>query len=89
MKALTGTIAGTVGGVVYFNIAEGKNLKDSNASYLSPVMTDILAWLGGAFLIYKGHKLKDGTLSMIGSTVVTIHVCQFAAHKVLTNRSSV
>jgi hypothetical protein len=36
--------------------------------------------------MYKGIKNDDSIVSFIGSTVATIHVCQYAAHKVITNR---
>ncbi len=85
-KALWGTLGGTIAGTAYFYLSESGVPKESNASYLSPISTDIIAWGFGALLIYKGYRYKDPTLSFIGSTVISIHISQFAAHKVIVNR---
>jgi hypothetical protein len=85
-ESIIGTIAGTVAGAAYFAMGESGVPKESNATYLNPVSTDIAAWVFGAVLVWKGFKYNDGGISFIGSTVISIHVSQFAAHKVIKNR---
>jgi len=81
-----GTITGTIAGGIYFWLTERSIAKESNCQYLAPWTTDLIAWVGGAFLIYKGYQFNDGWISLVGSTVASVHVAQFAAHKVITNR---
>jgi hypothetical protein len=80
-------IAGGIAGAVYFNISESGVPKDSNATYLAPISTDILAWGFGALLMWRGIVHQDPAISFVGSAVIGIHVSQFSAHKVLTNRN--
>lgn len=80
-------IAGGVSGLLYFNLMENKEARETGYPYLMPISTDILAWLFGAMLIYKGVDLSDNTISFIGSSIVGIHLAKFAAHIVIRNRS--
>ena len=82
-----GTVLGLASGMIYFNVGESGVPKESNATYLNPISTDIAAWIFGALLIYKGYRHNDPLIAYIGATVVSIHVSQFAAHKVLKNRN--
>ena len=50
------TLLGLIGGIAYFQISEAGIPKNSNCSYLAPVSTDILAFLGGVILQRKGIK---------------------------------
>jgi len=84
MSPTVATILGMAAGGAYFFEGERGITADENCSYLSPWTTDALAWIGGAILVYKGHEHNDPLVSFIGSTVASIHVAQFAAHKVLT-----
>ena len=79
-------IAGGIAGSLYFALGESGVPKESSATYLSPISTDIIAWGFGALLISRGIKHKDPIVSFIGSTVIAIHVSQFAVHKVITHR---
>lgn len=85
-KALTGTLLGGIAGAVYFQVGESGVPKESNATYLNPVLTDLLAWGFGAVLVWKGFEHDDGIVSFIGAAVIGIHTSQFAAHKVIKNR---
>ena len=82
-NAAIGAIAGSVAGLGYFYTQESGIPKSSNAQYLAPISTDILAWIFGGVVMYKGFQKNDGTLTFIGSSIVSIHLSQFAAHKVL------
>jgi hypothetical protein len=79
-------IVGTALGAAYFSFSESSVPKDSNCSYLAPWTTDLAAWLAGAALLQRGWKLGDPLISFIGSLIISIHVGQFAAHKVIQNR---
>lgn len=83
---LIGTLAGSAAGAVYFAVGESGVPKESNASYLSPALTDIAAWIFGGLVVCRGYVHGDGLLTFIGSSVISIHVSQFAAHKVIKNR---
>ena len=76
------TTLGLAAGVGYFLEGEKGIPKESNCSYLSPWTTDALAWLGGAILVTRGFKHDDPMTAFIGATVASIHIAQFAAHKV-------
>jgi len=85
-KSTAGTLAGTAAGALYFAIGEKGIPKQSNASYLSPVSTDLAAWAFGGVLVWKGIQYDDFFISFIGGAVIAIHISQFAAHKVIKNR---
>lgn len=85
-KPTIGTIAGLAAGTVYFIVGESGVPKESNATYLNPVSTDVAAWAFGALVILKGYKHRDSLLTFIGASIVSIHVSQFAAHKIIKNR---
>ena len=85
-NAVIGTLAGGIAGALYFRVEESGVPKESNAQYLAPVSTDILAWAFGAALVWKGYRYDDPVISFVGASVVSIHISQFAAHKVIKNR---
>ncbi len=68
----------------YFIIGESTIDRDSNCVYLSPWTTDLMAWIFGLGVCYYGFKYSEPILVFLGSSVATLHVAQFAAHKVLT-----
>lgn len=84
--SIVGTVLGTVAGGLYFWLEESSIPKESNAQYLSPWTTDLLAWICGATLVTQGLRYRDGIITFIGSSIVSIHLAQFAAHKVIQNR---
>tara|TARA_R110000744_G_scaffold369241_1_gene479369 strand:+ start:40 stop:312 length:273 start_codon:yes stop_codon:yes gene_type:complete len=68
----------------YFLIGESTIPKDSNCVYLSPWTTDLMAWIFGIGVCYYGFKYEEPILIFLGGSVATLHIAQFAAHKVLT-----
>ena len=68
----------------YFIIGESTIPKDSNCVYLSPWTTDLMAWIFGIGVCSYGFKYEEPILIFLGGSVATLHVAQFAAHKVLT-----
>lgn len=85
-NAVIGTLAGGIAGAVYFNIGESGVPKNSNATYLNPILTDVLAWGFGGLMIWKGFEYDDPLICFVGAAVVSIHISQFASHKTITNR---
>lgn len=79
-------VAGLIAGGGYFLIGERGIPKDSNCSYLSPAITDYLAWTAGAFLAWRGSELGDPIVTMIGVAVASLHLAQWGAHKVQFDR---
>jgi hypothetical protein len=75
------TLLGLIGGIAYFQISEAGIPKNSNCSYLAPVSTDILAFLGGVILQRKGIKNDLKLVEFIGTTVTIIHIQQYLKHK--------
>lgn len=84
--SIAGTVLGTVAGGLYFWLEESSVPKESNAQYLAPWTTDLLAWVSGAVLITQGLRYRDGIITFIGSSIISVHLAQFAAHKVIQNR---
>lgn len=81
-----GTILGSALGATYFWVYESSIPKTSSCTYMSPWTTDLYAWLTGAWLIHRSSVYNDGILSLIGATIMSLHVAQYAAHKVLVRR---
>lgn len=75
------TLLGIIGGIAYFQIGEAGIPKNSNCSYLAPISTDILAFIGGVILQRKGVKNELKLVELIGTTVTVIHIQQYLKHK--------
>jgi hypothetical protein len=83
-KTAIAVVAGTVLSAAYFRESERGIPKESNCTYLAPWTTDVAAWAAGAALIFLGAKNESPTTSFLGAAIATLHVAQFAAHKVNT-----
>tara|TARA_Y100000310_G_scaffold334284_1_gene413753 strand:- start:1709 stop:1999 length:291 start_codon:yes stop_codon:yes gene_type:complete len=81
-------VLGLLAGAGYFVISESSVPKESNCSYLAPASTDYLAWIAGAFLAWRGSKLKDPIVTIIGMSVTSLHMAQWGAHKAMFGRRS-
>ncbi len=68
---------------IYFVIGESNIPTDSKCEYISPWTTDMFAWCFGIGVCYFGYKYEEPLLVFMGGSVATLHVAQFAAHKVL------
>jgi hypothetical protein len=82
----TGVILGSALGAIYFYFYEAKTPRESSCTYLSPWTTDLFAWLGGSWLVHRSYIHDDWILAFIGMTAASLHVAQFAAHKVIEHR---
>lgn len=79
---------GTAAASAYFAVSERGIPKESNCSYLAPASTDFAAWIIGGLVAWRGVVHKDPLIAFAGATMATIHVAQFAAHKVSTRPSA-
>jgi hypothetical protein len=86
-KTAIAVAAGTVAAGLYFREGEKGIDRESNCTYLSPWTTDVAAWGAGATLIWLGYKHESWLISFLGAAIATLHVAQFAAHKVITRPS--
>ena len=68
----------------YFAEGERGITKDASCTYLAPWTTDAAAWVIGAALLMRGLQTGDPLVTFAGAAVATLHVAQFAAHKVIT-----
>ena len=80
-------VAGTATAALYFNEGERGIPAESSCTYLAPWTTDAAAWLIGAVLLARGIQQNDPVIAFAGAAVATLHVAQFAAHKVITRPS--
>jgi hypothetical protein len=83
-KTALAVASGTIAAGLYFREGERGIPAGSNCAYLSPWTTDVAAWGAGATLIWLGYKHKSFLISFLGAAIATLHVAQFAAHKVIT-----
>ena len=77
-------VAGPAAAALYFREGERGIPATANCSYLSPWTTDAAAWAAGAVLIWRGLENEDPWVTFAGAAIATLHVAQFAAHKVGT-----
>lgn len=75
------TVLGIIGGILYFQIGESGIKKDANCSYLAPISTDVLAFIGGVILQQQGFKNDLKLVEGIGTTITVIHIQQYLKHK--------
>lgn len=87
-KTALAVAAGTVAAGLYFREGERGIDRESNCTYLSPWTTDVAAWGAGATLIWLGYRHQSFLISFLGAAIATLHVAQFAAHKVVTRPSA-
>ena len=74
-------LLGILGGIFYFQIGESGIKKSENCSYLAPISTDVLAFIGGIILQQQGYKNDLKLVEAIGTTVTVIHIQQYLKHK--------
>ena len=70
-----GVILGMVLGCAFFHHTE----KNESKTFLFEKVPDLVAWGGGALLIYKGFEYDDLAITLLGSALASIYICRFAA----------
>ena len=83
-KTALAVVGGTALAALYFRESERGIPAEANCSYLSPWTTDVAAWGAGATLVWLGYRHESFLVSFLGAAIATLHVAQFAAHKVVT-----
>lgn len=63
-------------GTLFYYIMESSIPKKSNCSFISNIWVDILAFIGGFVLIYKGIRYKDHMIIIIGGSIIVEHIWQ-------------
>ena len=63
-------------GTSYYYMMESTIPEDSNCSFVASVWTDLLAFIAGAILIYKGIGYNDNIIVYLGGTVIVEHIWQ-------------
>lgn len=68
-----------VGVLYYYNMKLSIKKPYQNCSFISNIITDILAFLVGVVLIYYGfYKYDNNILIIIGIAIITEHILQFS-----------
>jgi len=81
MNILLLLILSFVIGTLYYYMMEKSLPIYSNCSFTSSIWTDILAFIWGFIVIYKGYKYKDSLLILLASTVIVEHIWQLFPKK--------
>lgn len=63
-------------GTIYYYIMEKNIPLNSNCSFISSKWTDILAFIVGSIIIYKGNKYKDNLVVLLGGAIIVEHIWQ-------------
>ena len=63
-------------GSAYYCMMESSIPRESNCSFIASVWTDILAFICGIIIIYKGIRYNDYILTMLGSIIIVEHIWQ-------------
>ena len=63
-------------GTAYYYMMESSIPKNSNCSFIASIWTDILAFITGIIIIYKGINIKDTLLVILGGALIVEHIWQ-------------
>lgn len=63
-------------GTIYYYLMESSIPRESNCSFISSPLTDILAFIASIIIIYKGIHYNDQILIFIGGVIITEHIWQ-------------
>lgn len=69
-------------GTVYYIIMSSSIPKDINCSFSANIWTDIIAFVCGFILIYKGFQFDDKIVLYIGGALITEHIWQVVYNKI-------
>ena len=50
--------------------------RDSTCNFIDSPLTDIIAFITGAIIIYKGNVLEDDVLIVLGGIIIVEHIWQ-------------
>lgn len=63
-------------GTLYYYLMESTIPRDSTCNFIASPLTDIIAFITGAIIIYKGVVLKDDVLIVLGGIIIVEHIWQ-------------
>jgi len=63
-------------GTLYYYLMESTIPKDSTCNFIASPLTDIIAFITGSIIVYKGELLKDDVLIVLGGAIVVEHIWQ-------------
>jgi hypothetical protein len=63
-------------GSLYYYLMESTLPKDSTCNFIASPLTDIIAFITGCIIIYKGIVLEDNILMVLGGVIVVEHIWQ-------------
>ena len=76
-------------GTFYYHIMESSIPLESNCSFISSKWTDIIAFIVGIIIIYKGYRYNDLIIVILGGSIVVEHIWQllpkFTLQKIIQN----
>ena len=63
-------------GSLYYYLMESTLPKDSTCNFIDSPLTDIIAFITGCIIVYKGNVLEDNILMVLGGVIVVEHIWQ-------------
>ena len=63
-------------GSLYYYLMESTIPKDSTCNFIASPLTDIIAFITGIVIVYKGFILKDDVLIVLGGAIIVEHIWQ-------------
>ena len=72
-------IVGAIVGCMYYEMMRSTiKMPYKNCSFVSSVLTDVLAFIVGAIILYKGWVLDELLLTACGIAITVEHILQFS-----------
>ena len=79
-------------GTLYYYIMESSLPKNSNCSFIATIWTDIIAFIAGFIVIYKGIIYKDSLLIFLAGGLIVEHIWQllpkFTINKIIFKKEN-
>lgn len=63
-------------GTLYYYLMESTIPRDSTCNFIASPLTDIIAFITGVIIIYKGVVLNDDLLIVLGGIIIVEHIWQ-------------
>ena len=63
-------------GTLYYYLMESTIPRDSTCNFIASPLTDIIAFITGSIIVYKGELFKDDVLIVLGGAIVVEHIWQ-------------
>lgn len=63
-------------GTLYYYLMESTIPRNSTCNFIASPLTDIIAFITGSMIVYKGNILEDDVLIVLGGAIVVEHIWQ-------------